>query len=95
VHFHAPPDIVKYSGDTNPEMWLEDFCLACRAGGANYDLFIIQYLLLYLFERAQAWLKHLLLNSIHSWVDFKCIFIGNFQGTYVHPRNSWDLKACK
>jgi hypothetical protein len=21
-------------------------------------------------------------------------FVGNFQGTYVHPRNSWDLRAC-
>jgi hypothetical protein len=20
--------------------------------------------------------------------------MGNFQGTYVHPRNSWDLRAC-
>jgi hypothetical protein len=23
-----------------------------------------------------------------------CTFVGNFQGTYVHPRNSWDLRAC-
>ena len=23
------------------------------------------------------------------------IFIGNFYGTYVHPRNSWDLKSCQ
>lgn len=22
-------------------------------------------------------------------------FVGNFQGTYVHPGNSWDLKNCK
>jgi hypothetical protein len=21
-------------------------------------------------------------------------FVGNFQGTYVHPGNSWDLRAC-
>jgi hypothetical protein len=20
--------------------------------------------------------------------------VGNFQGTYVHPGNSWDLRAC-
>jgi hypothetical protein len=46
-------------------------------------------------ESARAWLKHLLVDSIHSWADFKRIFVGNFQGTYVHPRNSWDLKACK
>jgi inhibitor of KinA sporulation pathway (predicted exonuclease) len=29
------------------------------------------------------------------WADLKSIFIGNFLGTYVRPRNSWDLKACK
>ena len=23
------------------------------------------------------------------------IFIGNFQGTYVRPGNSWDLKSCR
>jgi hypothetical protein len=25
----------------------------------------------------------------------KQVFVGNFQGTYVHPENSWDLKSCK
>jgi hypothetical protein len=26
-------------------------------------------------------------NSIDCWEDLKEIFIGNFQGTYVHPGN--------
>ena len=94
--FRAPPNIVKYSGDTNPTVWREDFCLTCRAGRANDDLFIIQYLPLYLMESARAWLEHLPADSIHSWEDFKRIFVWNFWGTYVHLRNSWDLKAaCK
>ena len=76
--FHAPPNIVKYSGDTNPAVWLEDFYLAYRPGGANDDLFIIQNLPLYLAESARAWLEHLPADSIHSWADFKCIFVGNF-----------------
>ena len=76
-------------------MWLEDFCLTYRAGGADNDLFIIQYLPLYLAESARAWLEHLPANNIHSWADFKCVFVGNFQVTYVCPRNSWDLKAYK
>jgi hypothetical protein len=78
VHFHAPPNIVKYSGDTNPAMWLEDFCLAYQAGGADDDLFIIPYLPLYLVESARAWLEYLPANSIHSWTNFKRIFMGNF-----------------
>jgi hypothetical protein len=59
-------------------MWLEDFCLTCRAGEVDDDLFIIQYLPLYLTESALAWLEYLPTDSIHSWVDFKCIFVGNF-----------------
>jgi len=23
------------------------------------------------------------------------VFVGNFQGTYVRPGNSWDLKSCR
>ena len=78
MHFRAPPNIVKYSRDTNPAMWLEDFHLVYRVAGADDDLFIIQCLPLYLVENARAWLKHLPANSIHSWADFKRIFIGNF-----------------
>ena len=75
--FHASLNS-KYSEDTNPAMWLEDFCLACRAAGAYDDLFIIQYLPLYLMESTLAWLEHLPTDSIHSWADFKRIFVGNF-----------------
>ena len=82
------PNIVKYFGDTNAAVWLEDFCFAYRAGGADDDLFIIQYLLLYLTENTQAWLEHLPADSIHSWADFNRIFIGNFQGTYMRLGNS-------
>ena len=78
TRFHVPPNIIKYSRDTNPTVWLEDFCLACRAGGADDDLFIIQYLPLYLAKSARAWLKHLPANSIHTWADLKSIFVGNF-----------------
>jgi hypothetical protein len=76
-------------------MWLEDFCLAYQVGDVDDDLFIIQYLSLYLAESARAWLEHLPTNSIHSWADLKRIFIGKFQGMYVHLGNFWDLKAYK
>jgi hypothetical protein len=33
-----------YNGKTNPSNWLEDYRLTCRVGGANDDLFIIQFL---------------------------------------------------
>jgi hypothetical protein len=43
----------------------------------------------------QAWLEHLPMDIIHSWANFKRIFVGNFRGTCLRPRNSWNLKAYK
>jgi hypothetical protein len=80
---------VKYTKDTNPGVWLEDYWLACWAGGASDDRFIIQYLPICLGENVRAWLEFLPADSIGSWADLR---IGNFQGTYVCPGNSWDLK---
>jgi hypothetical protein len=73
-----PLNNVNYSRDTNPAMWLEDFYLTCRVDGADDDLFIVQYLPLCLVESTGAWLEHLSADNIHSWVDFKRIFVGNF-----------------
>jgi hypothetical protein len=40
-HFRTPNYIVKYDGETNLSVWLEDYHLACRAGGVDDDLFIM------------------------------------------------------
>ena len=34
-------------------------------------------------------------DSIDDRADLRKVFIGNFQGTYVRPGNSWDLKNCQ
>jgi hypothetical protein len=86
-HFWAPNNIVKYDGKTNPCIWLENYRLACRADGADSDLFIIQFLPIYLADTSRAWLDHLPKNSIDCWEDLKEIFTSNFQGTYVRPGN--------
>jgi hypothetical protein len=41
-----------------------------------------------------TWIKHLPASQIHNWDDLVRTFVGNFQGTYVRPGNSWDLRAC-
>ena len=79
----------------NPGIWLEDFWLACRARGVDDDHFIIQYLPICVGEHVRAWLKFLPPDSIRDWADLKRIFVGNFQGMYVCPGNSWDLKSCQ
>jgi hypothetical protein len=47
-------------------------------GGADDDLFIIQFLPIYLADSARAWLDHLTRNVIDSWEDLWEIFTGNF-----------------
>jgi hypothetical protein len=68
--------------------------LACQLGGADDDNLIIRNLPLFLSDAARAWLKHLLPAQISDWDDLVKAFAGNFQGTYVHPGNSWDLRSC-
>jgi hypothetical protein len=75
-------------------VWLNDYRLACQLGGATTDEVIIRILPLHLTDLAQTWLEHLPASQIHNWDDLVCTFVGNFQGTYVRPGNSWDLCAC-
>jgi hypothetical protein len=42
----------------------------------------------------RTWLEHLPASQIHNWDDLVRTFVGNFQDTYVHPGNSWDLRSC-
>ena len=63
---------------TDPGLWLEDYRLTSRAGGAPDDLFIIRNLPLYLADSASSWVEHLAPNQIYSWADLQEIFIGNF-----------------
>ena len=76
--YRPPTNIPKYSRETNPRLWLEDYRLAYQAGGADNDDFIICNLPLFLADLARVWLEHLPSNAIQSWVDLKEIFVGNF-----------------
>jgi hypothetical protein len=68
--------------------------LACQLGGATTDEVIIRNLPLHLADSARTWLEHLPTSQIHNRDDLVRTFVGNFQGMYVHPGNSWDLRAC-
>jgi hypothetical protein len=93
ARFRAPTTITKYSGETRPELWLADYRLACQLGGTDDDNLIIRNLHLFLSDAARAWLEHLPPAQISDWDDLVKAFAGNFQGTYVRPRNSWDLRS--
>jgi hypothetical protein len=93
ARFRAPTTITKYSGETRPELWLADYRLACQLGGTDDDNLIICNLPLFLSDAARAWLEHLPPAHISDWDDLVKAFAGNFQGTYVRPGNSWDLRS--
>jgi broad specificity phosphatase PhoE len=76
-------------------VWLEDYRLACHAGEATDDLFIIKNLSLYLGDSARTWLEHLPRNKINNWTDLRRVFVGNFQGMYTRPSKQWELRNCK
>jgi hypothetical protein len=95
ARFRALTTITKYSGETRPELWLTDYRLACQLGGTDDDNLIIRNLPLFLSDAARAWLEHLPPAQISNWDDLVKAFAGNFQGTYMRPRNSWDLRSCR
>jgi hypothetical protein len=75
-------------------LWLADYQLACQLGRTDDDNLIIRNLPLFLSDAARAWLEHLPPAQIFGWDDLVKAFAGNFQGTYVRPGNSWDLRSC-
>lgn len=85
--FRQPPKLIKYAGETDLSLWVDDYRLACRNGGARDDDFTTSNLPLFLADSTRTWLEHLTANRIHNWGDMKEIFVGNFQGTYERPRN--------
>ena len=60
--YRPPTNVPKYSEETNPGLWLEDYWLACQADGVDSDYFIIRNLPLFLADSERTWLKHLLPN---------------------------------
>jgi hypothetical protein len=91
--FRQPTSIDKYTGETDPCVWLNDYRLACQLGGATTDEVIIRNLPLHLADSARTWLEHLPPSQIHNWDDLVCTFVGNFQVMYLRLGNSWDLRA--
>jgi hypothetical protein len=76
--FRQPTTIIKYNGETDPRVWLNDYRLACQPGGATSDEVIIRNLPLHLGDSARTWLEHLPASQIHNWGDLVRTFVGNF-----------------
>ena len=62
--FRPPTSVQKYTEETNPNLWLEDYRLTYQAGGAVSDDFIIRNLPLFLADSARTWLEYLPPNYV-------------------------------
>ena len=76
--FRQPTKLTKYSGETDPRLWLNDYRLAYQLCGTTDDTVIIRNLPLHLVDSARTWLEHLPANWIHDWSDLVKTFVGNF-----------------
>jgi hypothetical protein len=68
--FRQPTTIIKYNGETDPRVLLNDYRLACQLGGATSDEVIIRNLPLHLADSARMWLEHLPARQIHNWTTW-------------------------
>src|SRR6185503_15187355 len=57
--FRQPTTLIKYTGETDPVLWFNNYRLACQLGGATDDAVIIRNLPLQLANSTQTWLEHL------------------------------------
>jgi hypothetical protein len=69
--------VVKFNGQQDPRIWLDDFMTAITIGDRSRDN-ALQLLSLHLKDNARAWLNNLAPDSIHSWGEFRQAFIANF-----------------
>jgi hypothetical protein len=85
--------IVKFNGQQDPQIWLDDFMIAVTIGDGSRDN-ALQLLSLHLKDNARAWLNNLAPDSIRSWEEFWQAFIANFQGTSRRPTSFEELRLC-
>jgi hypothetical protein len=85
--------VVKFNGQQDPRIWLNDFITAVTIGGGSRDN-ALQLLSLHLKDNARAWLNNLASDSIRSWEEFRQAFIANFRGTSRRPTSFEELCLC-
>jgi hypothetical protein len=85
--------IVKFNGQQDPQIWLDDFVTAVKISSRSKDN-ALQLLSLHLKDNARAWLNNLAPDSIRSWEEFRQAFIANFRGTSRRPTLFEELRLC-
>jgi hypothetical protein len=85
------PNIQKYDGRSDPNIWLLTYYVAVKAACDSFD-HMAAYFSLVMGDAPSLRLNNLLAGSIMSWADLSQAFTSNFQATYNHPRNGFNLE---
>ena len=92
-NFRLATRIIKLTGESKPEIWLEDYPVAVQIGGGN-DNVAMKHLLLVLEGYTWARWTQLALGSIFFWDDLARVFVRNFEGTCKRPGGLAELQNC-
>ena len=92
-NFRLAAGIGKFTGESKPETWLDDYRVAVQIGGGD-DHVAMKHLPLMLDGSARAWLNQLAPSSIYSWADLARVFIRTFEGTCKRPAGLVELQHC-
>jgi hypothetical protein len=85
------PNIQKYDGRSDPNIWLSTYYVAIKAADGNFD-HMAAYFPLLMGDVPSLWLNNLPADSITSWADLSLAFTSNFQAMYNHPGNAFNLQ---
>jgi hypothetical protein len=83
----------KFTGESKPETWLDDYRVAVQIGGGN-DNIAMKHLSLMLDGSARAWLNQLAPSSIYCWEDLARVFVKTFEGTCKRLAGLTELQHC-
>jgi hypothetical protein len=84
------PNIQKYDGRSDPNIWLSTYYVAIKAAGGNID-HMAAYFPLVMGDTLSLWLNNLPAGSITSWANLSQAITSNFKATYNHPGNAFNL----
>jgi hypothetical protein len=92
-NYRLAAGVSKFTGESKPETWLDDYRVAVQIGGGN-DYIAMKHLSLMLDGSARAWLNQLPPSSIYSWEELARVFVKTFEGTCRRPAGLTELQHC-
>jgi hypothetical protein len=89
-----PANLHKYDGKQDPVQWFCLYSTAINVVGGDTSTKVL-YFPIVLEPTPHSWLESLKPKSIHSWEDFKEVFVDNSQGSLHRLATRHAIAMCK